>query len=80
MAIKTKYVGSGVSWFYDAMVTTKDGKRHSIDGQPAVVRNNGDKFWYKNGKLHREDGPAQEWADGEKYWYENGKFIRSELE
>jgi len=20
-------------------------------------------FWYKNGKLHREDGPAKEYAD-----------------
>ena len=25
---------------------------------------NGDKFWYKNGQLHREDGPALEYADG----------------
>ena len=23
---------------------------------------NGDKSWYLNGKLHREDGPAIEWA------------------
>jgi hypothetical protein len=22
-----------------------------------------------NGNLHREDGPAIEWADGTKYWY-----------
>ena len=24
---------------------------------------------YKNGKLHREDGPAWEASDGTKYWY-----------
>ena len=27
------------------------------------------KFWYKNGKLHREDGPAREWSDGYKEWW-----------
>ena len=27
------------------------------------------KRWYKDGKLHREDGPAIEWADGVKDWY-----------
>ena len=25
--------------------------------------------WYLNGKLHREDGPAIEYANGEKSWY-----------
>ena len=34
---------------------------------------NGTKYWYLNGKLHREDGPACEWADGHKSWYLNGK-------
>ena len=34
---------------------------------------NGDKFWYLNGKCHREDGPAIEYADGTKYWYLNGE-------
>ena len=32
----------------------------------------GTKSWYLNDKLHREDGPAIEWADGTKYWYLNG--------
>ena len=27
---------------------------------------NGDKEWWLNGKLHREDGPAIEDADGDK--------------
>ena len=25
---------------------------------------NGDKYWYINGKFHREDGPAADYADG----------------
>ena len=36
------------------------------------VFNSGKKEWYLNGKLHREDGPAIEFADGNKYWYLNG--------
>jgi len=38
----------------------------------------GNKFWYLNGKLHREDGPAIEWADGNKRWYLNGKYHRED--
>jgi len=33
---------------------------------------NGDRYWYLNGKLHREDGPAIEHANGGKCWYVNG--------
>jgi hypothetical protein len=28
-------------------------------------------MWYKDGKLHREDGPAIEWHDGAKSYYLN---------
>ena len=31
--------------------------------------------WYLNGKRHREDGPANEWADGTKSWWVNGNLI-----
>jgi hypothetical protein len=36
---------------------------------------NGTKYWYLNGKRHREDGPAVEWADGTKCWYLNGEEL-----
>ena len=39
---------------------------------------NGDKSWYLNGKLHREDGPAVEYADGTKSWYLNDKRHRED--
>ena len=35
----------------------------------------GNKSWYLNGKRHREDGPAVEWANGDKVWYLNDEFI-----
>ncbi len=42
------------------------------------VHDNGDKFWYLNGKHHREDGPAIEYSNGTKYWYLNGKYHRED--
>ena len=36
------------------------------------------KCWYLNGKRHREDGPAVEFADGDKFWYLNGKRHRED--
>jgi|JI10StandDraft_1071094.scaffolds.fasta_scaffold2634791_2 hypothetical protein len=33
---------------------------------------NKERHWYKNNNLHREDGPAIEYADGTKYWYLEG--------
>jgi len=33
------------------------------------VYNDGNKYWYLNGKSHREDGPAIEYANGDKKWY-----------
>ena len=38
----------------------------------------GDKFWYLNGKWHREDGPAIEHASGGKEWYLNDKQVTEE--
>jgi hypothetical protein len=40
------------------------------------VYEDGDKFWYLNGKLHREDGPAEEWAIGSKTWWLKGNIHR----
>lgn len=28
--------------------------------------------YFKNNKLHREDGPAIEWNDGDRWWFYNG--------
>ena len=30
----------------------------------------------EQGRLHRDDGPAVEYADGSKYWYQNGQLHR----
>ena len=34
------------------------------------------KFWYKNGKYHREkDKPAIIYITGTMYWFKNGNFL-----
>ena len=51
----------------------------SMNGKPECkVHANGDKHWYLNGELHREDGPAVEYANGMKYWYLNGELHRED--
>ena len=42
------------------------------------VDTDGTKHWYLNGKKHREDGPAIEWADGDKWWCLNDKLHRED--
>jgi hypothetical protein len=45
----------------------------------SIVENSyGDKKYYLNNLLHREDGPAIEYADGWKEWYQHGKLHRSD--
>jgi hypothetical protein len=43
-----------------------------------LVESNGDRAWYVNGKLHRDDGPALEEADGYKWWYQMGRLHRTD--
>ena len=38
----------------------------------------GAKRWYKEGNLHREDGPAVENSHGTKKWYKEGKLHRAD--
>ena len=33
------------------------------------------KSWHRNGKRHRDEGPAVEYADGRKEWYRNDKEL-----
>ena len=45
---------------------------------PTKVDGRGNKYWRRGGKLHRDDGPAIEWADGSKEWYRDGKRHRED--
>jgi hypothetical protein len=43
-----------------------------------MVFDTGDKEWYLDGKLHREDGPAVEFTNGCRGWWINGKRHRED--
>ena len=51
-------------------------KIKTFDKQVFWVDECGDKYWFLNGLLHRENGPACEYADGDKSWWLNGKRHR----
>lgn len=38
----------------------------------------GTKIYRRNGKLHREGGPAYEWANGAKFWFFDGQRHRTD--
>ena len=43
------------------------------------INDYGTKFYYnEQDRLHREDGPAVEFANGSKWWYINGKCHRED--
>ena len=63
--------------FKTFIVTDNVEKRHSFANQPAVIRSDGSKYYYKEGKLHSFiiDGkihPAVVNADGYKSYYKEG--------
>jgi len=53
-----------------------------------IIDESGNKYWYNDyyykywhftkKELHREDGPAIEWADGKNWWYKNGLLHRED--
>jgi hypothetical protein len=53
-------------------------KIRSKNWEGCIVWSNGRKEWYRNGELHREDGPAIVFVDGSKEWWKNGQRHRED--
>jgi hypothetical protein len=51
--------------------------REKFNGVKTKERPKG-KYWYKDGQLHRDDGPAVEQDNGTKRWYKHGKKHRDD--
>ena len=43
-----------------------------------IVNPEGNKFWCIGEKIHREDGPAVEYANGDKSWWQNNHLHRED--
>ena len=55
---------------------------HLFDDEPALIYNDGTKFWFKNGKKHRDNnlpavirynGDVEFYKNGKQYWFINGE-------
>lgn len=53
-------------------------KLHSFDDQPSVIYNDGTKWWYRDGKIHREKGPAVINSNGVEEWWSDNKRHRDD--
>ena len=72
-------------WLDDSMLSDVEYEMRQLcsryitkDGEYTVLDTGVVKYWYLNGRLHREDGPAVEYNDGRKSWYINGKLHRKD--
>jgi len=68
----------------DRLETRIAGVLWSVHDEPAVVTVKGDRFWYKNGELHRKNGnydPAVITANGRNEWWVDGQkcIVREDL-
>ena len=76
---KRKYPGVPYEISRPSFIYTinKNRRYHSFNDAPAIVWFNGEKKWFKKGKLHREnDKPAFIYSNGTKVWYYEGKRHR----
>lgn len=44
--------------------------------QGLIIDDYGNRIWFKNDQVHREDGAALEYPDGDKVWYVSGEVHR----
>jgi hypothetical protein len=66
-------------WFEDGFGNKfyyVDGKLHSVNDEPGAIWPDGTKSWYKEGRWHRETGPAWIYPDGRKFYYFKGEWYR----
>lgn len=61
--------------YQDIHYCNNDGKLHRIFGPAYISKNYDLEIWYKEGIIHREDGPAITFRKNE-YWVLNGEFHR----
>jgi len=78
--MKNKYINKrksyGTGRYYNNCTYDGYGNLHSYNDKPAKTEN-GVKYWYKHGRLHRgNDLPAEISPTGNKSWYWEGRLHR----
>lgn len=65
-------------WNGDNQINIDQDSRIPNDFTGMATYPSGTKKYFKDGKLHREDGPAIEWSTGGESWYVNGLKHRND--
>ena len=60
-----------IDTYGDTYYYNSKNQHHRKNGPAVITRYYN--LWYKNGIIHREDGPAVEWHHGSKEFYLDGK-------
>jgi len=78
LSVRTAPEDHGENWYRSAVWAKYPTRSSFLVSLGTAVEEsaNGKKFWYRDGELHRDDGPAREYPDGHKDWYRNGKLHR----
>jgi len=58
-----KYTNISIKEYYNLSEKERQTKSYCVEYFDVT------KFWYINGKRHREDGPAAIYSSGRKYWW-----------
>jgi hypothetical protein len=59
----------------DKITVNSDRKLESFNNDPALITTSGILYWFKNGRIHRNDGPAIIFPDGSYRWAIDGLFF-----
>ncbi|MDP2696101.1 MAG: hypothetical protein Q8O87_02500 [bacterium] len=73
-----EYANGDKHWYISGKSLTEKEFNIQMKSIPIRTELEGRVEWKLDGKLHREYGPAIEWASGDKEWWLNGNFHRED--
>lgn len=59
----------------DSQTRNSKNQLHSLNGEPSIVLEDGEKIWHKDNLRHRDIGPAIINPNGRRLWYWDGQEI-----
>ena len=65
-------------WWLNGKQVSEEEVMKNTQQPQCIINERGDKVWSVNGKFHRTDGPAWEWANGDESWYQNNEPHRTD--
>ena len=72
MPTKNIYADGSIS------VCNENGGLHSYNDEPSYIAHDGTLYWHKDGRSHRDYGPAIIYLNGRKEWLKDGFYYERE--